>query len=63
MKWILTAMTVALAVLATPASAQTNKPDVSSAPSAQNSGAGMAGPVGGADVTAFWRAVRARCWS
>lgn len=46
MNWVITAITLALMVLSPAASAQTNKPDVSSAPSAQNSGAGIPGQPG-----------------
>ena len=46
MKWLITAMALSLTVSFTPASAQTSKPDVSSAPSAQNSGAGIPGQPG-----------------
>jgi hypothetical protein len=41
MKWIVSAVALALAIFAPAASAQTTKPDVSSAPSAQSSGACM----------------------
>ena len=44
MKWIVLA--AALALSAGTAFAQTSKPDASSAPSAQNSGAGIAGQPG-----------------
>lgn len=46
MKRIMTASTLTLTVLSPAASGQTNKPDVSSAPSAQNSGAGIPGQPG-----------------
>jgi hypothetical protein len=46
MKWIIATMALSLFALCTPASAQTSKPDVSAAPSAQNSGAGIAGQPG-----------------
>jgi hypothetical protein len=48
MKWMLSGLAFALA-LSSPAAfaqTQTTKPDVSSAPSAQNSGAGIAGQPG-----------------
>ncbi|UFW73019.1 hypothetical protein [Bradyrhizobium sp. WU425] len=45
MKWILSLAALALAATAPAALAQT-KPDVSAAPSAQNSGAGIAGQPG-----------------
>jgi hypothetical protein len=45
-KWIITAMALSLTVWSPAASAQTSKPDVSSAPSAQNSGAGIPGQPG-----------------
>jgi hypothetical protein len=46
MRWIVSMFALALAVSASTALAQTQKPDVSSAPSAQNSGAGIAGQPG-----------------
>ncbi|WP_247528718.1 hypothetical protein [Bradyrhizobium sp. 199] len=45
MRWIVSLATLALAATAPAALAQT-KPDVSAAPSAQNSGAGIAGQPG-----------------
>jgi len=46
MKWIVPSLATALALSAATAFAQTNKPDVSGAPSAQSSGAGIAGQPG-----------------
>jgi uncharacterized membrane protein len=46
MRFIASALTFALALSAPVALAQTMKPDVSGAPSAQNSGAGIAGQPG-----------------
>jgi uncharacterized membrane protein len=46
MRSIASALVFALALSATVALAQTTKPDVSGAPSAQNSGAGIAGHPG-----------------
>ncbi|UPJ81110.1 hypothetical protein IVB16_03670 [Bradyrhizobium sp. 183] len=46
MKWIARTSALALALSASAALGQTTKPDVSSAPSAQNSGAGIAGAPG-----------------
>ena len=46
MRWILSMFALALAISASAALAQTQKPDVSAAPSAQNSGAGIAGQPG-----------------
>lgn len=46
MKWIVSALATALALTASATVAQTTKPDVSAAPSAQNSGAGIAGQPG-----------------
>ncbi|MCA1411736.1 hypothetical protein I6F30_11370 [Bradyrhizobium sp. NBAIM20] len=46
MRSIASALVLASAMLAPAAFAQTTKPDVSSAPSAQNSGAGIAGQPG-----------------
>jgi hypothetical protein len=46
MRWIVSMFALALAVSASTALAQTQKPDVSAAPSAQNSGAGIAGQPG-----------------
>jgi hypothetical protein len=43
---IVITLTTALALSALPASAQTTKPDVSAAPSAQSSGTGIAGQPG-----------------
>jgi hypothetical protein len=42
MKWIVSTLAIALALAAHAAVAQTTKPDVSAAPSAQSSGAGIA---------------------
>ena len=46
MKWTISLAALALAVSAPAALAQTTTPDVSAAPSAQNSGAGIAGQPG-----------------
>lgn len=46
MKMIAGTLAIAFALLTNAATAQTTKPDVSSAPSAQNSGAGIAGQPG-----------------
>lgn len=46
MRSIASALVFAVALLAPAALAQTTKPDVSAAPSAQNSGAGIAGQPG-----------------
>src|SRR5215475_1455466 len=46
MRWIVSMFALALAVSTSTALAQTQKPDVSAAPSAQNSGAGIAGQPG-----------------
>ena len=46
MRWIVSMFALALAVSASTALAQSQKPDVSAAPSAQNSGAGIAGQPG-----------------
>jgi uncharacterized protein with LGFP repeats len=46
MKWIISLPVLALTVSAPAALAQTTNPDVSAAPSAQNSGAGIAGQPG-----------------
>jgi hypothetical protein len=46
MKWIISAVALASMVVPPAASAQTTKPDVSSAPSAQSSGAGIPGQPG-----------------
>jgi hypothetical protein len=46
MKWTISLPALALALSAPAALAQTTKPDVSAAPSAQNSGAGIAGQPG-----------------
>jgi hypothetical protein len=46
MKLIISAVALALAVLPSSVLAQTTKPDVSTAPSAQNSGAGIPGQPG-----------------
>ncbi len=55
MKWIVSGLALALA-LSAPAMAQTStKPDVSSAPSAQNSGAGIPGQPGGKNGPAVKR--------
>lgn len=47
MRWMVSGLALTLALSASSAIAQTTKPDVSSAPSAQNSGAGIAGQPGG----------------
>jgi hypothetical protein len=47
MRCIVTAVALVLTISATAAFAQTQKPDVSAAPSAQSSGAGIAGHPGG----------------
>jgi hypothetical protein len=47
MRWISNGLALALALSVAPAFAQTTKPDVSNAPSAQNSGAGIPGQPGG----------------
>ena len=46
MRWIVRMLALALAVSASTALAQTQKPDVSAAPSAENLGAGIAGQPG-----------------
>src|SRR5438105_3238374 len=46
MKWIMSAIALTLMVLSPAALAQTTQPDVSSAPSAHNSGAGIPGQRG-----------------
>jgi hypothetical protein len=46
MKWIVITTAIAATFSANAALSQTTKPDVSSAPSAQNSGAGIAGAPG-----------------
>lgn len=46
MKLIISAAALVVTVLASAVSAQTTKPDVSTAPSAQNSGAGIPGQPG-----------------
>lgn len=46
MKWIVSTFAIALALSGQTASAQTTKPEVSAAPSAQSSGAGIAGQPG-----------------
>jgi hypothetical protein len=46
MRWIVSVAALALAVSGPAAVAQTTKPDVSAAPSAQNSGTGIAGQPG-----------------
>jgi uncharacterized membrane protein len=46
MKWIVSTLVTALALSASTTSAQTTKPDVSAAPSAQSSGTGIAGQAG-----------------
>lgn len=46
MKWIVNIFAIAVVLSAHSASAQTAKPDVSAAPSAQSSGAGIAGQPG-----------------
>jgi hypothetical protein len=46
MKWIVLTTAIAATFSAKAALSQTTKPDVSSAPSAQNSGAGIAGAPG-----------------
>ncbi len=46
MKWIVTTAALALTFSLSTAMAQTAKPDVSAAPSSQNSGAGIAGAPG-----------------
>ena len=46
MKWTVSLAVLALAASSAAALAQTTKPDVSAAPSAQNSGAGIAGQPG-----------------
>lgn len=46
MKMIASTLAIALALLTNAATAQTTKPDASSAPSAHNSGAGIAGQPG-----------------
>ena len=46
MKWIGSALAVAFALSAFGATAQTTQPNVSNAPSAQNSGTGIAGQPG-----------------
>lgn len=46
MKWTASTLAIALVFSAASAFAQTSKPDVSNAPSAQNSGAGIAGQPG-----------------
>lgn len=46
MKWIVRTAALALVISASAALGQTTRPDVSSAPSAQNSGAGIAGAPG-----------------
>jgi hypothetical protein len=47
MRWISSSLAFVLALSAPAVFAQTTKPDVSAAPSAQNSGAGIAGQPGG----------------
>ena len=47
MRWMVSGVALALALSASSAMAQTTKPNVSSAPSANNSGAGIAGQPGG----------------
>ena len=46
MRWIVNGLALALALSAPAVMAQATKPDVSNAPSAQNSGAGIAGQPG-----------------
>jgi hypothetical protein len=46
MKWVISAVALSLTALVPAASAQTTKPDVSSAPSAQSSGTGIPGKPG-----------------
>ena len=46
MRWISSSLALALALSAPAVFAQTTKPDVSAAPSSQNSGAGIAGQPG-----------------
>ena len=46
MRWIVSTFALALAISASTALAQTQKPDVSAAPSAQSSGTGIAGQPG-----------------